>query len=104
MPPNGSAAVTSILPRNRLAAFDPGKLSVLLQNLPEGAIIYGLAPTGPAVAMPRAMRREDEIIGAVVYDSCEILIWTGARYSPLYRLTIVDGRPTLVDVIKGVPQ
>jgi hypothetical protein len=80
-----------------LAAFDPLKLSTLLRNLPSGAIVYGLAPTGPLVAMPRARRSKNEVPGAIVHDGDNtIAVWDGNQYRPILRLSERDGQPILL--------
>jgi hypothetical protein len=77
---------------SNLAAFDPKKLAVLLQNLPDGALVWGLLATGPQVAMPRS---DTPVAGGFYHYEDRIEIWDGAAFEPLAILQEFDGKPWL---------
>lgn len=79
-----------------LAAFNPKKLAMMLNHLPDGAVIYGLSATGPWIAMPKPSQFEEMIDGQFYHDGDSIVTWTGSDFVLLAKLTEWDGNPVLV--------
>jgi hypothetical protein len=79
-----------------LAAFDPKKLAAKLLNLPEGAIVFSLGATGPAVAMPRPISPAEPVVGQCYHHEDCVSVWSGGGFVVIAQLTEWDGKPTLV--------
>jgi hypothetical protein len=81
---------------DQLAAFDPKKIALLLQNLPDGVVVYGLSPTGVSAAWPRPTAPHKPVSGGIYYCEDQIEIWSGESYVPIAKLAEWDGKPYLL--------